>query len=266
MLQPPLGKILVISDVHGLIPEMNAFFKWITQDQHQDIAMVVNLGDFWKGRNFSGQFKVRDSWEDLRYFDQLVLPIFHIRGNEDLDIPDNWWLSPNNWLMKDQVPFRLNKFKVFPIDYHFRGETGDETPSHPEIKPEENIDFIFSHRPPFGLLDHTLHLQTHRKLSNTGSPLVRFYVDRLKPAVTIFGHFHYANFMEYENRMVICLDKLIRRNTKGEFRYSYALIDPFIDSVEVYWKNTLFLVYSIPFRKIQFIQRRDHRSLNKKEY
>jgi predicted phosphodiesterase len=257
----PHGKILVISDVHGLIPEMNAFFQKMRDEQKQEISLVVHLGDFWKGRNYNGETRQRDAWEDLSYFDQIIYPIFFLRGNEDLDIPDEWWLSPNLWRMKDQEPFQLNKYKVLPVDYQFRGEIGDETPIHPEYSAEMGVDFVFSHRPPFGLLDHTLHMQTHRRLTNTGSPLVRFYVDRLKPPVIMFGHFHYSNFVEVDNQIVICIDKLVRRNANKEYKYSYALIDPFDDSIEVYWKNDLFFKYSIPQRKLVFVQRRDRRNL-----
>jgi len=263
MSPPPPGKILLISDVHGLIPEMNEFLRWLTTENKQEISLVVHLGDFWKGRNFDGVEKKRDAWENLDYFDQLVLPIFMLKGNEDLDVPDSWWDVPNLWPMPDQEIFQLNKYKAFPIDYQFRGEHGDEVPKNETVNIDSHVDFILSHRPPFGLLDHTLHLQTHRKLSNTGSPMVRYYVDKLKSPVVFFGHFHYSNFLEFNGQLVICIDKLVRKGAAGVFRYSYALIDPFDDSVEVYWKNRLFLKYSIPQRRLLFAHRHDRRNLER---
>jgi Icc-related predicted phosphoesterase len=253
------GKILICTDIHGLIPQMNQFFHWIIEEKKEKIALVVCLGDFFKGRNFDGKEKTRHSFEDLSFFDQLKLPVFHIKGNEDLDIPEEWYLSQKMWLMKDQEPFSLNKYKVLPLHYQNRGEYGDEVPKHPEFNENDHFDLIFSHRPPLGILDHTLHHETHRRLSSTGSPLIRNYLDKLKPSVLFFGHFHYSNYQIYEGTMVVCIDKLIRIGFRSNCKYSYALLDPSDDSLDVYWKNRLFLKYSIPQRKILFEKQMDHR-------
>lgn len=248
------GKILIISDVHGLIPEMNQFFHWLIDKQKQKISYVVSLGDFFKGRNFDGNIKKRDSFEDVEFFDQLHLPIFHLKGNEDLDIPDNWYISQNMAYMMDQEPFMLNRYKVLPIDYQYRGEHGDEIPKHPEYSEKDNFHFIFSHRPPFGLLDHTLHLQTHRRLRNIGSPLVRHYIDAIKPAVVFFGHLHFCNYIEYNQSLIICIDKLIRIGLNNQLKHSYGMIDPLDDSIEIFWKDMLFLRYSIPKKQILYLK------------
>jgi Icc-related predicted phosphoesterase len=261
MSNEPDGKILIISDVHGLVHQMNDFFHWILEEKKEKIAYVVSLGDFFKGRNFDGVEKTRHSFEDPEYFEELILPVFHLKGNEDLDIPENWFLSENTFLMKDQEPFGLGRYKCLPLYYQMRGEHGDEVPIHPEFSEEQNFDFIFSHRPPFGLLDHTLHLQTHRKLKQIGSPLVRAYVERLRPSVCFFGHLHFSNFMMYNDSLIVCIDKLIRIGTQNSIKYSYALVDPFDDSVEVVWKGRPFLKYSIPQQKILSLNRQDKRSL-----
>ena len=208
------GKILIIADVHGLVPEMNEFFHWLLYEKQEKISYVVSLGDFFKGRNFDGNQKVRQSFEDLPFFDQLKLPVFHLKGNEDLDIPEEWYVSQNMWLMKDQEPFLLNRYKILPIYYQMRGEYGDEIPIHPEFNENDHFDFIFSHRPPLGLLDRTLHLQTHRTLQYIGSQMVRTYVDHIKPTVMIFGHLHFSNFMQYNETLVVCIDKLVRIGSK----------------------------------------------------
>ncbi|MBA7570120.1 hypothetical protein ES708_11867 [subsurface metagenome] len=87
------GKILIVSDVHGLVKEMNAFFHWLVKENGQKISYAVHLGDFWNGRNFNGKEQVRDEWTDLDYLDRLALPLFHIKGNADLQVPDAWWYT-----------------------------------------------------------------------------------------------------------------------------------------------------------------------------
>jgi Icc-related predicted phosphoesterase len=258
----PHGKLLLFSDVHGMIPQMNDFLGWLINERKENIAFAVHLGDFWSGRNFNGKEQIFTEWSDRTYFDKFPLPIFFLRGNEDLPIPEEFWISEKTYLMKDQEPFYLDEFKVFPIDYHFRGEKSDIQPKHPEISENDHFDFILSHRPPLGLLDHTLHLETHKRLTNTGSPMVRHYVDMLKPAITFFGHFHYSNYLQYESGLVVCIDKLIRVG-KGDnnYRYSYALVDPVEKMLEVFWKSRLFFKYSLLEQKIKIVNQFDHRNV-----
>ncbi len=258
------GKILVISDVHGLIPAMNDFFKWLVEDNKQKISYAVHLGDFWNGRNYNGRTQVRDEWIDLEYLDHLALPLFHIKGNADLQAPDSWWLTSRMCLMPEQRPFVLGNYKILPLDYKLNDEKEDAPPAGGGYS-ERDIDFIFTHRPPYGLLDHTLHYQTHTKLKNTGSQMVRHYVDVLKPKLTLFGHFHYSNALETEWGLVASLDKLVRRSfglgRKNKISYSYGLIDPFENAIEIYWKSRLFVKYSFLEHKMLYFRRHDRRNL-----
>ncbi|MHA1745361.1 MAG: metallophosphoesterase family protein [Promethearchaeota archaeon] len=257
------GKILIITDVHGRIKEMGDFFRYLIEEKHENIDFAIHLGDFWSGRNYipeKGE-QVRTEFHDLEYFDTLPFPVFHIRGNEDLTQDEAKWHLPNTWLMKNQESFHLNQWKVFPIDYQYPGEPGDTTPEHPDLSQEEGIDFILSHRPPYGLLDDTLHLATHKKLTLTGSPMVRHYYDTLRPALLLFGHFHYSNFQLTDNGLIVCFDKLIRVSPRQEFRYSYGLLDPFDQSLKVFWKNRLFFHYSMLERKMLEVHRFDRRNL-----
>ncbi|MHA1612064.1 MAG: metallophosphoesterase family protein, partial [Promethearchaeota archaeon] len=263
-----LGKILIVSDVHAKIPEMIDFFN-IMLEKGDEIDFAVHLGDFWSGRNFDpkkgSQFK--DEWHDLIYFERLPFPLYHLRGNEDLTQPDSWWTIPNTCLMADQLPFYLNDWKILPLDYQYRGEPADEIPKHPEYSKETGFDFIFSHRPPLGLLDDTLHFKTHQKLSGTGSPMIRKYYDKICPSLFIFGHFHYSNFLQTDCGLIACLDKLIRIGGRNhdEFKYSYALLDPFDQSLEIFWKNRQFIKYSILEQKILVLNRFDKRNLYQKK-
>lgn len=260
-----LGKILIITDVHGKIKEMVDFINMMVNTKHEHIDFVVHLGDFWSGRNYDPKTgeQNRDEFVDLDYFKKLPVPIYHIKGNEDLTQPDQFWNKNNMWLMQDQEPFFVNGWKSLPIDYQYPGELSDTVPKHPEFSVSDEFDIMFSHRPPFGVLDDTLHFKTHKKLSNTGSPMIREYYDKIKPPVFLFGHFHYSNFQITDIGVVVCIDKLIRIGgiNQDEFRYSYGLLDPFDQSLEIYWKNRQFLRYSILEKRILKANRFDKRNL-----
>ncbi|MHA1584664.1 MAG: metallophosphoesterase family protein [Promethearchaeota archaeon] len=250
-------KILIISDVHGRIDMMGDFFQYLLEEKKEKINFAVHLGDFWSGRNYDPKTntQVRHEFDDLDYFKKLSFPIYHIRGNEDLVQPNNWWFSPNMWLMHDQKPFNLNSWKILPIDYHHPGSKDDEVPEHPEYSLNDGFDIILSHRPPMGILDETLHFKTHERLTNTGSPLVRKYYDKIKPALMLFGHFHFCNYKTTDNGLVVCFDKLLRTGgaNHDQLKYSYGLLDPFDQSLTVYWKNRLYFKYLILEQKFQIL-------------
>ncbi len=263
------GKILIITDVHGKIREMIDFMNILVKNKNEKIDFAVHLGDFWSGRNYdpnTGEQK-KDEFSDLSFFKNLSFPLFLLKGNEDLIQPDNVWHSNNLWLMKDQESFILNNWTILPIDYQYPGEPSDENPKHNDLSKLENIDFIFSHRPPYGMIDDTLHYKTHKKLKNTGSPMVRKYYNLIKPSLCIFGHFHYSNYLMQDCGLIVGLDKLIRLggSSKNEFRYSYALLDSFDQSLEVFWKNQRFFKYSILEQKMSNIKHFDKRNLNSKK-
>ena len=99
-----IGKILIISDVHAKIKEMVDFINFIIEEQKENIDFAVHLGDFWSGRNYDPKqgTQIRDEWTDLAYFEKLPIPIFHLKGNEDLTVTDSYWRAPNIWLMEEQ--------------------------------------------------------------------------------------------------------------------------------------------------------------------
>ncbi|WP_371803440.1 metallophosphoesterase [Candidatus Lokiarchaeum ossiferum] len=258
-------KILVISDVHGKIPEMIDFMNMMINTKGEKIDFAVHLGDFWSGRNYdprSGE-QIRGEFQEFDLFKKLPMPLYCLRGNEDLIQPEDVWHLENLWLMDDQEIFKMNDWNVLSIDYQYPGEPSDSEPKHIDYSSKDEIDFIFSHRPPYGILDDTLHFKTHKKLKNTGSPMVRSYYDALKPSLFLFGHFHYSNFFQTDCGLVACLDKLVRLGgaNQDEFKYSYALLDPFDQSLEVYWKNRLFFKYSILEQKLSDVSHFDKRNL-----
>jgi Icc-related predicted phosphoesterase len=263
-----LGKILIITDVHGKIREMNQFFHHIIENRKKNIDFVVHLGDFWSGRNFepNQQEQIRNEFTNLDYFTKFLRPVYHIKGNEDMSQPQKWWMSPNTWLMRDQEPFYLQNWKVFPIHYQMDEDDEGVPLKHPEFSNSDGFDMVLSHRPPLGLLDDTLHYKTHEHLKNTGSPMIRKYYDKLKPSLFIFGHFHYSNYLQTKYGLITCIDKLIRigggRNPK--FKYSYGLLDPWDQTLEIFWKSRLFFKYSLLDQKMLEVYQFDNRNVYKR--
>ncbi len=248
----PYGKILFVSDVHGLIPQLFNLISFLIYEQKENIDFVVSLGDFWKGRNFNGEDIVRDHWNDREVFSSLNLNIFHIKGNEDQDIPDNFWTTTKNiWLMPNEKPFKANGLTLFPVYFTHYDEKHDIAKDvHQYIN---SIDILATHNPAFGILDNTLHYKTHEVIKSTGSMKIRKYLDELNPALHIFGHFHYSNFLKYKNTLVVCLDKMYRINKAMQKKFSYALVDPFERTVDVWWRNRHYIKYNMLEREIKFV-------------
>ncbi len=258
------GKFLIITDVHAKIKEMNAFFDWILDEKQEEIQYAVHLGDFWGGRNYNGKEQVRMklNLSEKDYFENFRIPIFHIKGNEDLHVDNLDWLTSRTWLMRDQEVFQLGPYQVFPIHYHEKENPEELVLKHPEYSEKQGIDFIFTHQPAYGLLDNTLHAKTHQILKGIGSPMIRTYYDNIKPSILFFGHNHYSNYMKTDYGLVLSIDKLIRISKNRQvYKYSYALIDPFFQTLEVVWKNKLFLKYSILEKDIKYSRDLDQRNL-----
>lgn len=250
-------KILIISDVHARVKDMNEFFDWIINKKGEKIQFAVSLGDFWSGRNYYPHLgkQVRDFWTDLNYLEDLNLPIFHLKGNEDLDKPNHYWHSACMWLMKDQEIFNLDKYKVLPIHYLKREQLDQKSAKHPEFSDKDKFDILLCHQPPHGILDSTLHSGTHKIIKGTGSPLIRKYVDTIKPRLSIFGHIHFSNLEERPHGLVCSIDKLVRESKWGK-SYSYALIDPNDDTIEVVWKSRDYFKYNFGSKKMIFHHQR----------
>lgn len=259
------GKILFISDVHGLVPQLFNLISFLLYEQNEKIDFVVSLGDFWKGRNYNGEDIIRDHWNDLEYFSSLPINIFHIKGNEDQDIPDNFWTNTKNiWLMPNEKRFEINNFSLFPIHYTHYDEKHEISREVQHYK--NKIDILISHNPAFGILDNTLHYKTHEIIKSTGSAKIRKYLDILNPPLYLFGHFHYSNFVKYNNTLVLCLDKMFRINKMMQKKYSYAIVDTFEQTVTVWWRNRLYLKYNLLEREIKYVdQRRNTNNLVENE-
>ncbi|MHA1728303.1 MAG: metallophosphoesterase family protein [Promethearchaeota archaeon] len=250
-------RILIISDVHGLIKELKEFLE--NMNKKYKIAYVVHLGDFFKGRNVIENQKVFTFWKDTDFLkEKLPIPIYSILGNEDLNIPKEWWEKSGIILLPDKKEFIMDDFNVIPVNYfeedkEFNSSMGikklirihslkhkqkyfsifdykpfkdqEETPVHNILTDKAQIDFIMAHAPPFGLLDKTRDAITHREIKFTGNKFTRLLVDKRRPKVVFFGHNHFANYSVFGKMLVISVDKFCRKyinwdNTNSDNKYN----------------------------------------------
>ncbi|MCP4760799.1 MAG: metallophosphoesterase [archaeon] len=234
-------KILIISDIHGLIEELLNFLENI-EKKHPNIAYCLQLGDFFKGRNVIGGQKTFSFWKDLAAFENLPFPIFSIKGNEDINIPDDWWSGMLS-LLPTEKKFLLDELKLIPISYfeeskEFIKSKGikrflsirppkkkknneyfplfNYEPLENVAKPEiltskEEIDIIATHVPPYGLLDKTRDYTTHKEIKYTGNKFTRLVIDKRRPKVVFFGHNHFCNYKMFGNMLVVSVDKFCRK-------------------------------------------------------
>lgn len=235
-------KILIISDVHGLLEEMQEFFAELKENHGNTISYGIHLGDLFKGRNIVFGQKTFSFWKDLSLLENLPFPLYCTKGNEDINIPEDWWSRGNLVLLPDKEEFMLNDFRVVSINYiehenrEFFHKLGIKKIFR--LKPEpikgkyfpmfdykqlehsqpaeilnstNKVDFIFSHVPPFGLLDKTRDYATHREIKFTGSKFIRLIIDKRNPAVIFFGHNHFSNFATFGDLLVLSIDKFCRK-------------------------------------------------------
>ncbi|MBD3352053.1 MAG: hypothetical protein GF364_11255 [Candidatus Lokiarchaeota archaeon] len=236
-------KILIIADPHGLINELKEFIGNMQELYGNTIAYCIQLGDFWKGRNVVFGKKTFNFWKDLTAFYDLPFPIYCIKGNEDINIPDEWWKSGMISLLPNLQDFMLEDFRVIPIDYFeedpkfykkmgikkfvrlspppkfmqdqyypfYDFEPRDDVEPHPVLTSEEPIDFVLSHVPAYGLLDKTRDAKTHKEIRFTGNKFIRLVIDRRRPKIVFFGHNHFANYQIFGDMLVISCDKFVRK-------------------------------------------------------
>lgn len=237
------NKIIIIADPHGLVEELKEFLDKMYEVHGETIAYCIQLGDIWKGRNVINGEKTFSFWKDPTIFEKFPYPIYCIKGNEDVNIPEAWWKQGMISLLPNLEEFLIEDFKVIPI--HFFEETQElytkmgikkifhikhaeknknneyiplldyhtikDQPVHPVLTSTQPIDFIISHVPPYGLLDKTRDALSHKEIRYTGNKLVRLIIDKRKPKVVFFGHNHFANYNLFGNMLVISCDKFVRK-------------------------------------------------------
>jgi predicted phosphodiesterase len=246
--------IILVTDVHGLILEFKEFLNEMIKRYGDKISYCVQLGDFFKGRNVIRGEKTFSLWKDPSIFSDLPFPIYSIKGNEDINIPESWFTGMIS-VLPNMKEFILDDLKIIPVHffeeseefYHSHGikklipirddkknpqnkplvnqtlsispyfeiEPTNDRPISPILTENNKIDIIMSHVPPFGYLDRTRDYTTHQEIHGTGNKFLRFLIDKRKPKMVIFGHNHYCNFQQFGNLMVLSIDKFCRKMAEG---------------------------------------------------
>jgi len=285
---------LIISDVHGLIQEFIEFIRLMQKRYKDSISYCVQLGDFFKGRNVIQNKKTYTFWKDLSIFKELPFPIFSMKGNEDVNIPDTWYGGMLS-VLPHLTEFQLDRFNSIPL--HFFEENGEyihelgikklirhnrprkkeengyypmfdckyeqNSPISSILDSENSVDFIFSHVPPYGLLDRTRDAITHKHIRYTGSKLLRLLIDKRQPRVVFFGHNHYCNYKFFGDMLIVSVDKFCRKlpqNGDGSYNpnskefngeeidgFSYCVISVKDESylIEIFRRNRLVFQYDM---------------------
>lgn len=288
------SRFLIVSDVHGLIPEFTEFLK-IMQKQYKDtISYCIQLGDFFKGRNVIQNKKTYTFWKDLSIFKKLPFPIFTVKGNEDVNIPESWWGGGMLSVLPNATEFQLDRFNSIPL--HFAEEETDQIREFgihklvrlkkptsqkrqedeyypifdctyeknsliaPLFESDTPVDFMFSHVPPYGLLDRTRDAITHKHIKYTGSKLLRLIIDKRQPRICFFGHNHYCNYRFFGDMLVVSVDKFCRKipqeedDSKEINGFSYIVITVKEDSylIEIFCRNQVFFQYDMKQQNILY--------------
>ena len=153
-------KILAISDTHGK--------HRLLELQEADI--IIHAGDACQDGDES---ELEDFFQ---WFSGLTIrhKIF-IAGNHDL-IFDLEPECAKKLIPKNVIFLEDNGIGIEGI--HFYGLVARPW-MHTVVPMPENIDVLISHGPPRGILDE-----------NSGCPILRKVVDKIKPSVHLFGHIH----------------------------------------------------------------------------
>jgi Icc-related predicted phosphoesterase len=285
------SRFLIVSDVHGLIDEFKEFLRLMQHKYKDTISYVIQLGDFFKGRNVINNKKTYTFWKDTKAFRDLPFPIFCVKGNEDINVPESWFGGMLS-LLPNLTEFQLDRFNSIPL--HFFEEDGEkirevgvkklvrlnlprkrnkhsyypmfdstyeqESPIGALFSSDRPVDFMFSHVPPYGLLDRTRDAITHKHIRYTGSKLLRLIIDKRRPRVAFFGHNHYCNYKFFGDMLVVSVDKFCRKipqkssedskNLKYDKEtngFSYCVVTVKDESylVEIFRRNRLVFQYDM---------------------
>lgn len=155
-------RLVVFSDTHGNHRKLP-----ITE---ADIA--IHLGDACTFGN-NAQFT-----DFLDWFSQYPAKYkLFVAGNHELQ----WMLEPNEFLLMFPKQILFLENRSISLD----GITFISVPAtmslqkYPKFKIPEKVDFLLTHAPPRDILDNDL-----------GCPILKKFVNKLKPKYHLFGHIH----------------------------------------------------------------------------
>jgi len=152
----------VFSDTHGKHRKLPLI----------EVDIVIHLGD---ACNYGNDSQLRDF---LEWFGNY--PAKHkifVAGNHELQ----WELEPLRFLEMFPKNIIFLENRVLILD----GITFVSVPArmglhqYPKLKLPEKTDFLLTHAPPKGILDN-----------DSGCPILKRFVQKLKPEYHLFGHIH----------------------------------------------------------------------------
>ena len=188
-------KIVIISDTHGLhseikhpLPKGDVLIHagdtcniGIESDVRKFVHWFQNLDGYdtkvFIGGNHDGGLEWKQDW------------LKHYINDENLSQSDCVYLEESSFTIQDPKFSRPIKFYGSPYTPEFM-KWSFNVPRKELYKHWEKIpldtDVLITHGPPEGIRDFNLHNES------CGDSSLRFYVEKIKPALHVFGHIHQA--------------------------------------------------------------------------
>ena len=204
-------RLLAISDIHGKIEAIKAFFSAIQKGNILFDAIII-AGDIGSPDDEYRLAKI------LKMFEDKNTKVFYIRGNWDVGNRD--YISKNVLNLDKSGPIEINGFIIIG-----HGEIFD---SYKVSRKDKKI-ILVTHYPPYGILDRGFKYTPYRRGSHTGLAEINKLVEIYNPIIHIFGHAHksgglalYLNGTYFIN--VARLDRFAR-NQKCIGNYTYIALN-----------------------------------------
>ena len=178
-------QVAFISDIHGQYPDL----------YDTKCELLIIAGDMC-ARDYQKDWDEFFEWINDQDFEKIIF----IAGNHDNYLQKKEFkhlLSTKVTYLQDEG-IEYNGLFIYgtPWTMTFRGmnkhckaftcDTEDKMREKFGLIPD-NTDILISHSPPYGVLDE---VQKYKHSENCGSVALREALDRVKPAVNVFGHIH----------------------------------------------------------------------------
>jgi len=171
-------KLIAIADTHGLHRSLKI----------PDGDILIHAGDLTRHGSLDDVLEFNDFLGTLPHPNKIV-----IAGNHDLifekgrkgceELLTNCIYIQDQEVIIDGVKFYGSPWQPWFYDWAFNLERGPEIRAKWDLIPE-GIDILITHGPPFGIGDLT------SRRENVGCQDLLEVVEKIKPALHIFGHIH----------------------------------------------------------------------------
>lgn len=181
----PSGDVLIhagdISNKGGE-KDVTNFIHWFQNIQGFDMKIFIS-------GNHDHCFEQVNKPHHSRDYDWLR----HLMSEENLSQSDITYLEDNSTTLESPEFSRPIKFYGSPwqpwfYDWAFNLPRNGEEMEKKWLMIPEDTDVLITHGPPNGVLD--LVNNWRQPFQNVGCELLRFHVERVKPALNVFGHIH----------------------------------------------------------------------------